>query len=764
MRPGPPPAMQHQVAAHVISSEATPIAARDAECPRLVTARAPEAQTRLQGSSPREAQSHQHRLPQGAHVRHHVQHVRPPAQQAPMPAPPQGPPKAQHSVSGSAALAGSDVGGDKTMASLPLHAGPAQGTPVRPVGGPATYMPLACSHAGPAPGYPSDHSVQAAVYYAPVSMGIPNPAQQPFYVQHVDGMYLQTHPAHAYGMVYQPAHYQAVMHPLQHFPPGGVPHPQFPGMSWQPAKQLNAQAPAFVPGHAYADGVPGHHHTQVRPPPPGMYQVHPATGQQQHVPGQVVPSHGCTQPGRQDPQQHPAGTAPKGSDLMIPLAGGDRPDARPDAERAATDSNSSSSTITAEPCCEASRNCYVSKGDANSGEAPVDSVSPASVAHPRTPLASIRTETAANKLRESHTIASKSPRSPNSGKKRATKKARKSGTLETSKSFATLENQHEARYKLVGGRVGLRNRFGQNHCFLNVIVQALWHLQSFSKELMLLDVPRLPGRSSSHNEWRLLSALASLFREFEATNVADDSSPTLSPDGLRSALPSAFANEGDMHDAHEVLHEMFSALHFAQAGGGPGSADPTLPLLSFVPEAHASRPPVAAVSVPETSWARRVGTDDPDGPSSLVVHTFGMRVQVPNPQESPVPGRTAVDRFVRYFHHVNTEPLINAHQEGSMQGSSFEWSRAVQRSGFDAGADVPLLSQPRVVTLTIVWHTARPTRRHIQDVCDTMQTAEILDISELFTGIKRPTHHHLRCDCYYFLYNCVPSVGEGIAE
>jgi len=81
---------------------------------------------------------------------------------------------------------------------------------------------------------------------------------------------------------------------------------------------------------------------------------------------------------------------------------------------------------------------------------------------------------------------------------------------------------------------------------------------------MQLDVPQLPGRTSSYTEWRLLSALASLFREFEATNIADDSSPTLSPDGLRSALPSAFANEGDMHDAHEVLHEMFSALRLLQ--------------------------------------------------------------------------------------------------------------------------------------------------------------------------------------------------------
>lgn len=389
----------------------------------------------------------------------------------------------------------------------------------------------------------------------------------------------------------------------------------------------------------------------------------------------------------------------------------------------------------------------------------MDAGPPDSVANPRTPLASIRTEAAANKLRESHLPTSKSPRSPSSSKRRAAKKARKAVALDSSKSLAALENQHEARYKLVGGRVGLRNRFGQNHCFLNVIVQALWHLKSFSKELMLLDVPLLPGRSSSHSEWRLLSALASLFHEFEASTVTEDSSPTLSPDGLRSALPSAFANEGDMHDAHEVLHEMFSALHFAQAGGGPRSIDPTLPLLSFVPEAHVSRPPTNATAVAETTWARRVGPDDTT--SSLVIHTFGMRVQVPNPQESPLPGRIAVDRFVRYFHHVNTEPLINTHQEAVARGSSFNWSQAVQRSGFDAGTDVPLLSHPSVVTLTIVWHTARPNRRHIQDVCDTMQTAEVLDISQLFTGTKRPTNHHLRCAPCLFVCDmlfCVSSV------
>lgn len=730
-------------------------ATQQSECDAHVMVQPPPVQEAVFSATSPPAQPTQRRVIQTSHAQTMTQRARLPAHghhnSAHVPVPPRGPhpslPGVAISAAGSRSNDAVTGSGDTMVGSSQSHGTPAQATPVHPVAGPGGYMPMSCTHGAPAAGYPSQHGVQTAVYYTPVSMGIPNGGQQPFYVQHMDGMYMQTHPAHAYGMVYQPTPYQAVMHPVAHFPAGAV-HPQFQGMQWTPAKQLNAQAPAFVPGHAHADAMPSQHHQQMRPPQTGMYHVHPAHfQQQQRPPGQVqCPSSDGTQPGRaQDSSRHPSVAGPSGSEAVLASAD-DRSLTQPDADSAATDSNSSSSTITAEPCCDAVHACCVSKGDAKSVQAPVPNTLSEPAAHSRTPLASIRTEAAGNKLRESHSLPSKSPRSPSSSKKRASKKARKIVVQGTSQSLAALENQHEARYKLVGGRVGLRNRFGQNHCFLNVIVQVLWHLKSFSTELLLLDVPRLPGRSSSHSEWRLLSALASLFHEFEASDVTEDSAPTLSPDGLRSALPSAFANEGDMHDAHEVLHEMFSALHFAQAGGGSASVDPTLPLMSFVPEGHVSRPPPASnTAVAETTWARRVGPEDKDIPSSLVIHTFGMRVQVPNPQESPLPGRSAVDRFVRYFHHVNTEPLIITHQEDAARGTAFDWSQAVQTSGFDAGADVPLLSHPRVVTLTIVWHTARPNRRNIQDVCDAMQTAEMLDISKLFTGTTRPTDHHLRC-------------------
>ena len=92
---------------------------------------------------------------------------------------------------------------------------------------------------------------------------------------------------------------------------------------------------------------------------------------------------------------------------------------------------------------------------------------------------------------------------------------------------------------------------------------------------MQLDLDNLPGRQSSHAEWRLLKSLAALFREFETTceSGTTENSQTLSPDGLRSALPSAFANQG-MHDADEVLHELFVALLHAEMGAYGSAKDP----------------------------------------------------------------------------------------------------------------------------------------------------------------------------------------------
>lgn len=314
------------------------------------------------------------------------------------------------------------------------------------------------------------------------------------------------------------------------------------------------------------------------------------------------------------------------------------------------------------------------------------------------------------------------------------------------------------RYMLVGGRVGLRNRMGENHCFLNVIVQSLFQLKTFSSKLMALDPYDLPGRQSSHAAWRLFKSLSALFHEFEATTCEaanTDSSPTLSPDGLRSALPSAFATEGGMHDADEVLHELFVGLLSAEVGAFSKDEDPLVPRLLTIPEAVATQMTSPRSPGGEKSWAQRLVLEDtPDAFSeSVTLSTFGMRVQLPHPRAAP-PEKVYVERFVRFFHHVYECKLTSNHELEMAADSPMSWSERVLAAGDEDIGAVPLLSRPSVVAIKVVWSTPVAVRSYIHEVCQTMAEADILDLTKIFTCVDEPALMQLRCAFHPPCLNC----------
>ena len=113
---------------------------------------------------------------------------------------------------------------------------------------------------------------------------------------------------------------------------------------------------------------------------------------------------------------------------------------------------------------------------------------------------------------------------------------------------------------------GLENDSGSNHCFLNVVIQALWNLQSFRRRL--LDAPRhrhAPAAFCSgwrqENEHCCYCALRSLFHDF-----AFSERDVLPPDALRRALSTAYTMQGrfqmgDMEDATETIEIILGILH-----------------------------------------------------------------------------------------------------------------------------------------------------------------------------------------------------------
>ncbi|KAJ8536431.1 hypothetical protein K7X08_034832 [Anisodus acutangulus] len=115
---------------------------------------------------------------------------------------------------------------------------------------------------------------------------------------------------------------------------------------------------------------------------------------------------------------------------------------------------------------------------------------------------------------------------------------------------------------------GLNNEVGEYNCFLNVIIQSLWHLRSFRAEFL--------RTSSKHVHVGDPCVVCALYDIFTALSTASTETccKTVAPTSLRIALSnlypdSNFFQEGQMNDASEVLGVIFDCLHqsFTSASG-----------------------------------------------------------------------------------------------------------------------------------------------------------------------------------------------------
>ncbi|KAL0342748.1 UNVERIFIED_CONTAM: hypothetical protein Scaly_1937400 [Sesamum calycinum] len=108
---------------------------------------------------------------------------------------------------------------------------------------------------------------------------------------------------------------------------------------------------------------------------------------------------------------------------------------------------------------------------------------------------------------------------------------------------------------------GLKNEVGEYNCFLNVIIQSLWHLRRFRDEFLWRS-------SSEHVHVGDPCVICALYDIFFALSMAskDKTREAVAPTSLRVALSnlypdSNFFQEGQMNDASEVLGVIFDCLH-----------------------------------------------------------------------------------------------------------------------------------------------------------------------------------------------------------
>ncbi|CAK7322898.1 unnamed protein product [Dovyalis caffra] len=118
---------------------------------------------------------------------------------------------------------------------------------------------------------------------------------------------------------------------------------------------------------------------------------------------------------------------------------------------------------------------------------------------------------------------------------------------------------------------GLKNDIGEYNCFLNVIIQSLWHLRRFRDEF-------LSRSGSEHVHVGDPCVVCALYDILTAMSVAsiDTRREAVAPTSLRIALSNLYPNsnffqEGQMNDASEVLAVIFECLHRAFTSGLNGS-------------------------------------------------------------------------------------------------------------------------------------------------------------------------------------------------
>ncbi|KAK3227758.1 hypothetical protein Dsin_007620 [Dipteronia sinensis] len=120
---------------------------------------------------------------------------------------------------------------------------------------------------------------------------------------------------------------------------------------------------------------------------------------------------------------------------------------------------------------------------------------------------------------------------------------------------------------------GLENNSGENNCFLNVIIQSLWHLTEFRKQFM-------KGSKSDHAHVGAPCVVCALFDIFNDLHIAssNDNVDAISPTPLRIALSNLNQRQnlfqmGQMNDADEVLDFILRYIHRAYTSSLGGSGN-----------------------------------------------------------------------------------------------------------------------------------------------------------------------------------------------